>query len=323
MSTLVPAEGAILSQILDATYDIWNEGLDRAAYERYNVAQLATAWGRRRLRRLALVEGETVLASAKEYGFDAALDGRAIRVLGIGAVFTQPAHRGRGHARALLQQILDRAAADGVDAALLFSEIDPDYYARLGFVPVETTDLELRVIESDRHGAPATLVRAGEEGALPASADMNARRAEAARFHLVRDRDWIHYSIVKRRLLAGLGPPGMRDVQFFVAEEGASAVAYVVIVARSGEWWIDQLGDRDPAGARVGAILQALIARDPAEKRPAIRAWLPHGFGPPQIQAVSKGAPRDVMMVKPLTPNGTPRSPLSARDVLYWHGDLF
>src|ERR1051326_7240696 len=96
----------------------------------------------------------------------------------------------------------------------------------------------------------------------------------------------------------------MRDVQFFVAEGGASGVAYVVFVARSGEWWIDQLGDRDPTGARVGAILQALIARDPAEKRPAIRAWLPHAFGPPQIQVVSTGAPRDVMMVKPLTVKG-------------------
>jgi hypothetical protein len=42
-------------------------------------------------------------------------------------------------------------------------------------------------------------------------------------------------------------------------------------------------GDRDPSGARVGAILQALIAREPVQHRPTIRAWLPHGFVAPQV----------------------------------------
>jgi hypothetical protein len=34
---------------------------------------------------------------------------------------------------------------------------------------------------------------------------------------------------------------------------------------------IEECGDRDPSGARVGAILQALIAREPA-KRLTIRS---------------------------------------------------
>src|SRR5438094_709219 len=146
MTGLVAAEGPILAEILAATYDIWNEGLDRNSYARYYAAQRGTSWGRQHLRRTALVRDGAVLASAKEYRFDAVLDGRPIQVLGIGAVFTQPAHRGRGHARELLVRILDRAASDGVDVALLFSEIDPDYYARLGFAPLETSDLELRAI---------------------------------------------------------------------------------------------------------------------------------------------------------------------------------
>src|SRR5579862_7211087 len=125
MTDLVPAEGPILAEIHAATYEIWNEGLDAASYERYYTAQLLTPWGRQRLSRMAIVDGRSVLASAKAYRFDASLDGRAVRVLGIGAVFTQPAHRGRGHARALIEQILERAASDGVDLALLFSEIDP------------------------------------------------------------------------------------------------------------------------------------------------------------------------------------------------------
>jgi len=323
MSHLVDANRADLTGILDATHEIWNEGLDRQAYSRYYTAQLATAWGKGRLSRTALVEEGSVLASAKEYRFDAVLDDRPIRVIGIGAVFTQPLHRRRGHARDLLERLLERAAADGFDLALLFSEIDPDYYARLGFSRVETRELLLRVKEDNRRGAPATLVRAGEDRDLADIAAMNAIRAEPFRFHLNRDRDWIHYSIAKRRLLAGLGPAGLREVQFFVVEEGASAVAYVVILARGDEWVIDQVGDRDPSGARVGAILQTMIARDPAERRPVIKAWLPADFLPPQVEIVSESRPRDVMMIKPLTINGTPQTPLAARDVLYWHGDLF
>src|ERR1041385_2368707 len=193
MTELVPAEGPILAQILASTFEIWNEGLDRSAYQRYYGAQLATPWGRERLSRTALVDGATALASAKEYRFDAVLDGRAIRVVGIGAVFTQPAHRGRGHARALLERLLDRAGHDGVDLALLFSEIPPAYYARLGFVPVETTQYELRVIEDERRGAPATLVRAGDDRDLADIAAMGTVRAQPFRFHLARDRDLVHF----------------------------------------------------------------------------------------------------------------------------------
>ncbi|HEV3142043.1 MAG TPA: GNAT family N-acetyltransferase, partial [Vicinamibacterales bacterium] len=211
MSELVRAEGPILEQILSSTHEIWSEGLDRAAYGRYYAAQLATAWGRRHLRRSALVDGGSVLASAKEYRFDAVLDGRAIQVLGIGAVFTQPQRRGRGHGRELIERVLGRASSDGIDLAMLFSEIDPEYYARLGFAPLETTELELRVIEDDRRGAPATLVRAGEDRDLADIAAMNAVRAVPFRFHLERDRDLVHYQIVKKRLLAGLGPAGLRE----------------------------------------------------------------------------------------------------------------
>src|SRR5436190_21719130 len=97
--SVISAEGTVLEQVLDATFTIWHEGLSRAAYGRWWAAQLRTAWGAANLKRLALVSGSEVLASAKEYHFSAVLDRRTVSVLGIGAVFTQPNHRGRGYAR--------------------------------------------------------------------------------------------------------------------------------------------------------------------------------------------------------------------------------
>src|SRR5581483_1135222 len=313
----------ILDRILSATFEIWHEGLARAAYPRYYTGQLATAWGRANLRRWALVDRGEVLASVKTYAFDAVLDGRDIRAIGYGAVFTQPAHRGAGYARTLLDEMLQRAAADGCDAALLFSEIGAPYYERLGFAAIPTFDVTLRVREDARRGAPATLVRFGDDRDLADVASMGETRGAPFRFRLRRTRELVQYALTKRRLLAGLSAPGERAVQFFVAEEGGSAAAYVVVSTRGSTWTVEEAGDRDPAGARVGAILQALIARDPAERRPQIVAWLPGNLRPPQVDILADQPARDAMMIKPLTPAGTPVPPLTRGDVFYWRADLF
>ncbi len=323
MTELVEVRGRDVEPILDATFGIWQEGLSRRAYSTYWHAQTATPWGRAHLSRYALVRGGETVASAKLYELDARLDGRAIRLAGIGAVFTMRAHRGSGAGREVVSRVIELAAARGADAALLFSEIGPDYYARLGFAPIPWAELTLRVIEDRRRGAPATMVRAGDDRDLPALAAMDAARAAPLRFHLARDRDLIHYAIAKRRLLAGLSAPGARALQFFVAEEGAFAVAYVVVATQGRAWIIDSCGDRDPAGGRLGAILQVLIAREPGEQRPSITAWLPPNLRPPQVEIVSEAPARDVMMARPLTERGAALTALAADDVFYWKGDAF
>src|SRR5215217_3731665 len=204
MADLAVAEGQLLEQILVETHKIWSEGLAPKPYMQWWKAQLETAFGRRHLRRVALVEGAEVLASAKEYTFAATLDGAAIRVVGLGAVFAQPAHRGRGVASELIERMLADAARSGADLAMLFSEIGADYYERVGFHTIPILDRTLRVTESARYGAPATLVRAAEDRDLADIVAMGEVRAKPFRFHLVRDRDTVYYAIAKKRLLAGL-----------------------------------------------------------------------------------------------------------------------
>jgi hypothetical protein len=67
---------------------------------------------------------------------------------------------------------------------------------------------------------------------------------------------------------------------------------------------IEECGDRDPAGARVGALLQALLAREPAERRPIIRGWFPPGFMPPQVTIVSVQPPLEHIGIRLLDPLG-------------------
>lgn len=318
---LIPAEGAVLEQILSESHGIWSDGLTREAYGRYNAAQLRTAWGARHLHRLALVDEDgTLLSSAKRYLFEARLDDRSIQVVGIGAVFTPEIARGRGHARRIVHEIATAAARDGADLALLFSEIDPVYYETLGFVSIPRRELVIRTKE--KPGAPMILVRAAEERDIPAVTDLARSMARPHRFALTPSEDFLRFSLSKKRLLAGFLPPTLLSVEFFIVEEGAGPVAFAILTVTSEDIILEMCGDRDPTGARLGALLQVLRARTPAEAAVEMSCFFPPGWLPPQVEIESSAAVRDVMMVKPLK-DGVLAAPIRERDVLYWHGDLF
>jgi GNAT superfamily N-acetyltransferase len=317
---LVVAAGPLLDHIFDHTFPIWNEGLTRAAYGQWNKAQLRTPWGSRNLQRFALLADDgCLLASAKRYRIDVSLDGRDGWMAGIGAVFTPEAHRGQGHATRLVEMLVERERAAGALLSSLFSEIGAAFYERLGFRSVPLDEVTVTVKRGD--GSPAMLVRSGEERDLPRIAAMHATRAAGARFALRRDPSLIGYALSKKRLLAGLGLPGLRQVEFFVAEEGASAVAYVILSENANGWTLEEAGDRDPAGARLGAMLQVLLAREPAHRMPLIRAWWPRSMPvPPQLELTDRVDARDIFMVRPLADVAMPER---ADDVFYWRSDYF
>ena len=321
---LVAAEGAILEEIIDATFPIWNEGLTRDGYARWNAAQMRTAWGKDHLHRFALLDDRgRWVASAKRYLWPMRLDGVDGTMCGFGAVFTRPEERGRGYAGVIINQLIDRAREEGAVVAGLFSEIGDVFYQRLGFVTVPLDEVDLQV--AHKAGAPAMLVRSGEERDLPALAAMHATRSSGVRFALRRDPPVINYGLSKKRLLAGFGhgagPGAERQTEFFVAEEGSSAVAYVVLTVNAGGWTLEEAGDRDPAGARLGAILQVLVAREPSRPAPLIRAWWPPALpAPPQVRLVNRIPARDIFMLRPIAKVGIPTR---SEEVFYWRSDYF
>jgi GNAT superfamily N-acetyltransferase len=315
---LVSATGVILDQVLEQTFPLWNEGLTREGYGRWNRAQMRLPWARRGLDRVALVDRGRVLASAKRYWLRARLDDRDVLVIGIGALFTPEPERGHGHASAIVEAIVDEARRDGVAFAMLFSEIGPAFYERLSFHPVVLDDV--RVETRLEGGAPAMLVRGGHERDLPALAALHDVRSTPARFALRRDAAQIQFALARKRLLAGLGPPGARQVEFHVVEEGASAVAYAIIMVDQHGWTLSEAGDRDPAAARLGALLQVLHAREPSQRPPVIRAWWPRSFPvPPQLRLVDRRDARDLLMIRPLVDVRIP----TAEETFYWRSDFF
>jgi hypothetical protein len=316
------ATGALLEEILDETFPVWGEGLEREAYGKYNRAQLATPWGAAHLERVALVDGDRLLATAKRYHLEALVDGQPVKMLGLGAVFTPAAQRGHGHAADLLRRMMASASDDGFGAALLFSEIDLRYYEHLGFRRLPISQVALSVRPLSKGGTPFIPMRSGDFGDIASIVEMNRAQAGPFRFSLSRQADYVRHAIVRKRLLAACGTPGHRTVEFFVVEEGGRAAAYVVLLEVGEFVMVTECGDRDPSGARVGAMLQAVVTRDPG--RPIrLRAWLPPRFLPPQLDITAHELPLVTMMMRPLGRAVWPDPPLSANDIAWWHADAF
>jgi len=104
----------------------------------------ASGFGRRRFRTLGLMLDGELVTSCKRYQRELRCGERTFRAVGIGAVFTPEAERGRGYATAFLGALLDTERANGTDFVYLFSDIHPAFYERLGFVQLPSRAILLR-----------------------------------------------------------------------------------------------------------------------------------------------------------------------------------
>jgi hypothetical protein len=163
-------------------------------------------------------------------------------------------------------------------------------------------------------------MRAGDDRDIDNIAAMHTARAERYGLALDRSAGFARFAISKRRLLAALSPPLTRQVEFFIAEEGANAVAYIVVSRGPDGVYLDEWGDRDPSGARVGAMLQVLAARTPSETIAPVAGWVPSDFHPPQLERLGEHQPREVGMIRGIT---RPAPRLAPNDVLYFRADVF
>lgn len=86
-------------------------------------SQLKTKW--------ALKSGGQFAAHVGIFPFEALVEGRTLKVAGIGAVATHPDHRGKGLMKRLMEHVLAGIEEEGYDLAILWGE--RDLYAPYGF----------------------------------------------------------------------------------------------------------------------------------------------------------------------------------------------
>ncbi len=145
------------------TYDAWGERLTPEQYlqreERLSAhpwAQEAMTWW------LWRDAGGTVLSSCETYRMCSAVEDERGESWAVASVYTEPARRGQGHARAMLDALLVRARQAGAQASTLFSDVGTPIYERSGYVARPAEDLVFPPAPGDpAHGVDALVEAIG------------------------------------------------------------------------------------------------------------------------------------------------------------------
>src|SRR5581483_4223321 len=179
---------------------IWGGGLSHERFQAFQRRLADAPEGKDRYRLLGWFSGGALTSAMKAYDLAAEFAGRPLRVLGVGAVFTPPELRRRGHAAAMLRAAMDEYGARGAHAAVLFSDIGIRYYERLGYRVLESRESTV-----DAHSLPraASSTRPAMGGDEPMMTRLFAdSRPDRRIFALARDGWTLHFQLRRLRELA-------------------------------------------------------------------------------------------------------------------------
>jgi len=302
MEELRDLAGAERDAYFRGVHPIWGGGLseDRFVAFQRRLAEAGEAGDRHRL--IGLFDGTRLLAAMKAYDLLGSCAANPLRILGIGAVFTPPPLRRRGHARRMLELAIAEYAAHGAQAAILFSDIGTAYYERLGFRALRSEECMV-----DPSGLPRSSSHAAASADEAGLSRLLARsRAKNGDLTLARDGWVLRFQLRRLRELArarGAAEPewgiAVRDG---AGEEGAAMVrmARDAIDLLDAGWTSE--GARD---ALLGRLREILLRSG----RHRLRLWPSH-----QLRGLFPAQPRAsaLAMVAPLGPDVT-LSPPGAR----------
>jgi GNAT superfamily N-acetyltransferase len=124
------------------TYDTWGEQLTPEQYLTREERLCAHAWSRENMTWWLWRDADgSVLSSCETYRMCSAVDGVRGDTWAVASVYTEPARRGRGHARAMMTALIERARATGAQASTLFSDVGTPIYEASGYVARPAEDL--------------------------------------------------------------------------------------------------------------------------------------------------------------------------------------
>ena len=270
-------------QMYRDTYGMW--GRKDLAVEEHVAWRMQCPQHARARWYVAQLDGRTV-ASLGAYPLMFRLGDRLVRGIAIGAVHTRPDFRRRGFAPQLLAEVERREQTRGNELSLLYSDIEPQFYARLGYQPCESWHGSLRAGHAAASGARlAPCSPHDEQQAL-------ARFYESAdgrlAISIARDESYWRFMFQK----------GADDSFYWVETSGGTRVGYVRLGRRGDaallrDWGLDD-HSRWPE-------LAAALARFRSEhKLSHVEGWLPNT---PEIREHFDLEPRtrEITMIKPLS----------------------
>jgi predicted N-acetyltransferase YhbS len=141
LKEIAPEEYA--RDVLPLTAPLWAGRRTFDVYVAQTLDLARSSYGRRYYRTIGLYDGSKLVASFKRYERAVQDEGRRLRAVGFGAVFTPEELRGRGYASVMMAAELDRSRSEDYELAYLFSDIRPQFYTTFGFRELPSRNLTL------------------------------------------------------------------------------------------------------------------------------------------------------------------------------------
>ena len=226
-------------------FDIWSKGLPLADHI---AGRLDSPTHRRAEWFVGTLDGQVVV-SLGGYRVRFRLDGQELPGIAIGSVYTVREARGRGFAPQLIEWVENRKRAEQTALSVLYSDIDPDYYARLGYVLCPS----LEGWCDPRAQAPAAthrLVEISPGDHLPAVKKLYAEYHGAAPLSIARDDDY--WAMVLEKFAV--------DRSYALLASGGDWAGYVRIARKDDGWRITDYALANQSDELAEAMYAAVFA---------------------------------------------------------------
>lgn len=291
-----PANDAERLQAYRSVHEFWGRGLPMDEHLRH---RLASVQHNRATWFVGCLDGQ-VVTSLGCYPMHFQVRGKIVPGISIAAVHTRPEFRGRGFAPQMFDWVEAFQQEAGMQISLLYSDIAPAYYARLGYVecPAFEAWIDLATTNLDETPIPVRLLRFASEVHSEFDRDCYARCHEPRPISIHRTADYWNF----------LGDRDREDILLRIVCEANGLVGYVHVgmsrEAREDEpdplsvWKIRDLAISDE---QLPDVLTALIATARENGIDRIGGWLPDSTW---LRSLTDVAPREdeITMLKSLSP---------------------
>jgi len=273
---LTEARSHHIDAIYRESYALWGAGLSFEDYRSFWADLSTTGWAHDNLSYLVWLDDDgSILSSLKLYQPRVRLYDRQGTVAGIGAVFTPRALRGRGHASALIREVLVEARQRGDIAALLFSDVGTALYRALGFLELAAEEAWGEIRRKLPDPPPDWSLTPMTPAHLDDIIRTHDRCSRERPLAILRDRAYWEYLIERSRSFFSRLDGTDLSSRFQVALRDGKFAGYLATVDGGDVWIVREIEvvDDDPQSFATVLAMGANQARSRGRRR--WYSWLP------------------------------------------------
>ncbi|MBS1954017.1 MAG: GNAT family N-acetyltransferase [Cyanobacteria bacterium SZAS-4] len=227
--TIALAEWSDILTVLHETYDLWSPGLRKDEYQEYIWRQMNEPWARRNYKFFVLKKDAKVVCSCKLYTVSLSRKGKRYQIGGLGAIYTMKKARGNGYASEIIREVVEYCFNNSYDGTILFSDIDPLFYERLGFIEFGSADfgahLPKNQLISEYEPHAVTYVEASD---VPEMISIYAKWLRTQPFGFHRSELYLKYKLGRERYLADHSTLAWPRLEITYAEENGTKTGYAL-----------------------------------------------------------------------------------------------